>query len=153
MYTYSLIDKGCSIVYQSKIAGNNNNSIHQSNVLNESKAKYSDIAKRLSSSSSSSSNFHHHHNYSAFLANSRCKPTSSSAAIIVPSHCTSSSISSSSLSCPFHGTQAHLCSSEARVLSRANKILMYVCLMSSSIQNRYRFYLSSFISFSFNNPC
>lgn len=31
---------------------------------------------------------------------------------------------SSNFSCPVHGSQAHLCSTEARLLSRANKILM-----------------------------
>lgn len=36
---------------------------------------------------------------------------------------------STNFSCPVHGSQAHLCSSEARVLSRANKILMYVLLL------------------------
>lgn len=35
---------------------------------------------------------------------------------------------SSNFSCPVHGSQAHLCSTEARLLSRANKILMYVHL-------------------------
>jgi len=38
---------------------------------------------------------------------------------------------STNFSCPVHGSQAHLCSSEARVLSRANKILMYVLLTAS----------------------
>lgn len=36
------------------------------------------------------------------------------------------STTGNNFSCPVHGTQAHLCSSEAKVMSRANKILMYV---------------------------
>ncbi|KAH9424357.1 Unconventional myosin-IXb [Dermatophagoides pteronyssinus] len=119
----SLIDKSCSVVYQSKTAGNNNNnSLLQSN---DSKAKYSDIAKRLSSSTS---------NYHTFLATNRCKPTTTASVTIASNSCINhgASSSSSSLSCPFHGTQAHLCSSEARVLSRANKILMKKKYSSSS---------------------
>ena len=113
-----MIDKSCSVVYQSKTPGNNN-SLLQSN---DSKAKYSDIAKRLSSTSTS--------NYHTFLATNRCKPTTTASVTIASNSCINhgASSSSSSLSCPFHGTQAHLCSSEARVLSRANKILMYVCV-------------------------
>lgn len=45
---------------------------------------------------------------------------------------------SSNFSCPVHGSQAHLCSTEARLLSRANKILMYVLLLPLLIFNFHK---------------
>lgn len=37
-------------------------------------------------------------------------------------------VKATSALCPMHGTQLSLCANEAKVLSKANKILMYVCI-------------------------